>query len=179
MNDAMSDDPAGPPRGGVGALARRLRRAWLRAPTTISGTWRSPAAYDSMIYASARGPLLLTVHGGPDAETIRAAMDDTLIGRRLAFTLDPGRAAHPEFRVVLAFDPPTDLAPEGLCGSPPPPPTPDPERIRVTASFCAKGECLAAADGRVGARDPADPPFRRMMGQLVRTLFGDPPTGES
>ncbi len=158
----------------LGHIAGVLSSAWRRAPAAVSGTRRDPAAFATMIYASAKGPLLAVIRGEPFAgrsDAVCRAMDDCLIGRSLTFTPHADRAAHPEIRLILRFDPPADLGQNRLCDDAPTPAVPEEGRTRVTAAFCAYGALMAAADGWVGTRDPTDPRFRQMMGQLVRTLF--------
>ncbi|HTH15355.1 MAG TPA: hypothetical protein VL974_01775 [Magnetospirillum sp.] len=151
-------------------------------PATVSG-WRSPSAWSSMVYASSHGPLLLVVHGAPfgeDALGFRArvaqAMTNQIIGRPLAFTIDPEAAPQARYRVVLAFNPPDDTNPRALCEGRIATAAQPRDKLTVHGAFCDGSDLLASVTGWVaGVKDDGDHRFAQLMGQAVRDLFGNPP----
>jgi hypothetical protein len=166
---------------GAAAFAA-LTAACEDGPASVSGTWRSPATWSTMIYASSDGPLLVEVLGHPFAGQaagdlavrVAAAMSGQLIGRPLTFTASPAQAPRPQYRVVVAFNLPVATDPKALCGGKVSP-GPAADKVRVLASFCDDGQMLASVQGWVGKADGADDPrFRRLLGQMTRDLFGSP-----
>lgn len=166
---------------GAAALAA-VTAACEDGPATVAGTWRSPATWSTMVYASAKGPLLVQVHGEPFGlqpadfrSAVADAMSNQVIGRVVHFTADPEAAPHPQYRVVLAFDPPPGQAVEALCAGRVATAARSGERITVQAAFCDGERALASAQGWVAKVDgPADKRFRQLLGQVVRDLFGNP-----
>lgn len=167
---------------GAGALAA-LTAGCGDGPATVSGTWRSPAAWSSLVYATSHGPLLLEVHGSPfgdPAPEFRAAMatamTNKVFGRPTAFTADPQAAPQPRYRVVLAFNPPSDSDPHALCRGEVATAANPGERVTVQGAFCDGTALLASVQGwvaKVQGRD--DRRFVQLIGQLTRELFGSPP----
>jgi hypothetical protein len=165
---------------GAAALAG-LTAACEDGPATVAGTWRSPAAWSSMVYATADGPMLVEVFGAPfaTAPELRAqvaeAMTGQVIGRVTRFTADREAVRHPRFRVVVAFNPPTDLDAHALCAGPVPTAAEPREKITVLAAFCDGGALLSSTSGWVARVDgPGDKRFRRLLSQVVRDLFPEP-----
>jgi len=163
------------------AAAGALVSACGDGPATVSGTWRSPATWGTMVYASGDGPLLVEVHGDPFGRgadfrfQVAAAMDNQIIGRKLAITADRALAPHPDARIVVAFDPPPGFDPRHLCEGRVPTRATVGDRLTVLAAFCQGSETLSSVDGWVaGAAGPDDRRFRQLMGQVARALFGDP-----
>lgn len=148
-------------------------------PATVAG-WRSPAAWSSMVYATSDGPMLIQVHGNPFNDDqpgfrrhLAAAMTNQIIGRTIAFTPDHAAAPRPQFRVVLAFNPPADLDARQLCGGPVAVSAQSGGRITIMGAFCDTSSLLASVKGWVNdVADADDPRFRRLMGQVTRDLFG-------
>lgn len=151
-------------------------------PATNAG-WRSPAAWSTMIYASAQGPLLLVVHGDPFGQDalgfrnrVAAAMTNQLIGRPLAFTIDPQAAPQARYRVVLAFNPPDDTNPRSLCDGSVATAAAPRDRLTVHGAFCDGPDLLASVTGWVtGVKGDDERRFTQLLGQTVRDLFGNPP----
>lgn len=152
-------------------------------PATVAGTWRSPAAWSSMIYATSKGPMLIEVHGDPfgqNAADFRAqlaeVMTNKIMGRATAFTADPALAPQPRYRVVLAFNAPDNADARHLCeGSVATAAAPS-EKVTVLGAFCDGGTLLASVRGWVVKVDgPGDTRFRQLMAQVVRDLFGNAP----
>jgi hypothetical protein len=152
-------------------------------PATVAGTWRSPAAWSTMIYATSAGPMLVEVHGDPfgqDAARFRthiaAAMTNQIMGRPTAFTADPQQAPQPRYRVVLAFNPPADADAHQLCEGRISVAASPQERLTVLGAFCDGTTLLASIRGWVAkVEGPDDRRFRQLMGQVTRELFGNPP----
>lgn len=152
-------------------------------PATLAGTWRSPAAWSSLVYATSNGPLLVEVHGSPFGDpapdfrtAIAAAMTNKVFGRPTAFTAEPQAAPQPRYRVVLAFNAPASTDPRDLCqGHVATAATPG-DRITIHGAFCDGTTLLASIQGwvaKVQGRD--DKRFQQLIGQVTRELFGSPP----
>ncbi len=167
----------------LGAVALAgLSAACEEGPATVAGTWRNPATWSTMIYATSDGPMLVEVHGMPFAvdparfrEQVAEAMSDKIIGRVTRFTADREAAPRPQYRVVLAFNAPDDLDMARLCGGDPPVAADPRETITVQAAFCDGKALMASLRGRLArAAGPDDRRFRQLMAQVARELFGEP-----
>ncbi|MBC7952037.1 MAG: hypothetical protein H7Z12_09510 [Rhodospirillaceae bacterium] len=149
-------------------------------PATVAGTWRSPAAWSSMIYATSKGPMLIEVHGDPfglDAAGFRSqlaqVMTNQIMGRATAFTADPEAAPQPRYRVVLAFNAPDTADARHLCEGRIATAIAPSEKVTVLGAFCDGGTLLASVRGWVVKVDgPDDKRFRQLISQVVRDLFG-------
>jgi len=152
-------------------------------PATMAGTWRSPAAWSSMIYATSSGPMLVEIHGDPfggNAAEFRAlvasAMTNQIIGRPTAFTIEPEVAPQPRFRVVLAFNAPDSADANLLCAGQVAIAAMPSEKVTVLGAFCDGATLLASVRGWVAkVEGPQDKRFRQLMGQVVRDMFGNAP----
>jgi len=162
------------------AMLAALTAACEDGPATVPGGWRSAAVWSTMVHASAHGPLWLEIHGQPFADgqaalggKVAAAMTNQLVGRPLALTVDRDQAAKPEFKVVLAFNPPANADPRDLCAGSVATAVQAGEKITVLASFCDKTGMLASVQGWVAkVQGVDDPRFKRLLAQVVRDLFG-------
>lgn len=152
-------------------------------PATVAGSWRSPAAWSSMVYATKDGPMLVEVHGTPFdmpaasfRQDVAAAMTGGVFGRPTAFTADRDQAPQPRFRVVLAFNAPDTTDARDLCaGQVATAAAIRPERITVHGAFCDGTTLLASIRGWVAKVEGADDKrFRQLLNQLTRELFGTP-----
>jgi hypothetical protein len=166
---------------GAAAIASVVA-ACEEGPATVSGTWRSPATWSTMVYASSAGPMLVEVLGQPFpglaadslSGQIAEAMTGQLIGRPITFTAARDLAARPQYRVVLAFNAADTTDPRAVCAGKVAP-GPAAEKITIIASFCDDGQMLASVKGWIARVDgPADSRFRRLIGQITRELFGSP-----
>lgn len=161
------------------AVIATLTSACEDGPATVPGGWRSAAVWSSMVHASAAGPLWLDIHGRPFAtaegfgDGVAAAMTNQLVGRQLAFAVRREQAEKPDFRVVLAFNPPANADPRDLCAGTVATAAETGDKITVLAAFCDKSGLLSSVQGWVAkVSGPDDPRFRRLLGQVVRDLFG-------
>lgn len=165
----------------LGAVALAgLTAACEDGPATMAGTWRSPAAWSTMVHAAAKGSVLVEIYGQPFAVArpdftaqVAESLSGQVIGRVVRFTDDRDQAPEPRIRLVLAFNSPETLDAESLCGDGAIPTAAEPrEKVTVVAAFCHGGRLLASARGWVAKVDgPGDKRFRQMMGQLARELF--------
>lgn len=162
------------------AAVTALTAACEEGPSTVRGTWRSPAATSTMVWANARGPILVEVHGNPftlaDHEfraLIADGLSNKVVGRVVRFTAQRDQAPHPDARVVVAFDAPENFDAQDLCaGGPVPVAAQSGERIAIIASFCHDAKILSSVRGWVVRGDgPDDKRFRRLLGQVARELF--------
>jgi hypothetical protein len=166
---------------GAAALAA-LGAACEEGPATVAGTWRSPATWSSLVYATTAGPLLLELHGEPFGpglpgfrRSVAEAMSRQTPGRQFSFTTSPEAAPRPGFRVVVAFNPPPDLDPKKLCAGQVATAAASGDRITLLAAFCEGDTMMASVSGWVErATSPDDRRFRQLLGQTVRDLFGPP-----
>jgi hypothetical protein len=166
----------------LGAAAAAVLIGGCDGPVTVSGTWRSPAAASSLVYATTGGPLLVVVHGDPFGlapPEFRAKVAEAMAGqtpsRPFGLTTDPEQAPRPDFRAVVAFGPPPDLDPKRLCRGPVPTAPPGGDRLTLVAAFCGGDDVLAWVSGRVDKPDGADGPrFRGLLAQVARELFAGP-----
>lgn len=166
---------------GAAALAG-LTAACEEGPATLAGTWRSPATWSTMIYATSTGPMLVEVHGTPFAvdagefrDQVAEAMSNKIIGRVTLFTARRDLAPRPRYRVVLAFNAPDDLDMDRLCTGDPPVAAEPRETVTVQAAFCDGDKLMASLRGRVArVEGPGDKRFRQLMAQVARELFGEP-----
>lgn len=152
-------------------------------PATVAGTWRSPATWSSMVYATNHGPMLIEVHGSPFNDpapvfraAMAAAMTNRVFGRPTAFTGEREQAPQPRYRVVLAFNPPPDTDARALCEGRVATAVGTAERITVQGAFCDGTTLLASIQGwvaKVSGHD--DPRFVQLIEQITRELFGSPP----
>lgn len=162
------------------AMMAALTAACEDGPSTVPGGWRSAALWSTMVHASANGPLWVEIHGRPFADAdgewgdkVAAAMTNQLVGRQLVMTAHRDQAARPEFKVVLAFNPPANADPRDLCGGSVATAAQPGEKITVRAAFCDKNGMLGSVQGWVAkVQGLDDPRFTRLLGQVVRDLFG-------
>ncbi|MCA1909995.1 MAG: hypothetical protein LDL39_16710 [Magnetospirillum sp.] len=162
------------------AVLAALTSACEDGPATVPGGWRSAAVWSTMVHASAQGPLWVEIHGRPFAESqpgfgdkVAAAMTNQLVGRPLTLTAHRDQAAKPEFKVVLAFNPPANADPRDLCAGSVATAAQPGDKVTVLAAFCDKSGLLASVQGWVAkVGDVDDPRFRRLLAQVVRDLFG-------
>ncbi|MGE5548348.1 MAG: hypothetical protein ACM33T_15695 [Solirubrobacterales bacterium] len=166
-----------------GAALAAVTAACEDGPATVAGTWRSPATWSTMVWASAEGPMLVEVHGRPFANLaaaeldpqVAAALSNQVIGRVVTFTHRRDDAPRPEYRVVLAFNAPDKTDASELCAGPVATAAAPRDRITVIAAFCDGGRALSSVRGWVAKVDgPADQRFRQLLGQVARDLFGNP-----
>lgn len=162
------------------AMLAALTSACEDGPATVPGGWRSAAVWSSMVHASAQGPLWLEIHGRPFTEIspslgdkVAAAMTNQLVGRPLTLTIHRDQAPKPEFKVVLAFNPPANADPRDLCTGSVATAAQPGDKVTVLAAFCDKNGMLASVQGWVAkVQDADDPRFKRLLAQVVRDLFG-------
>ncbi|MGE4279120.1 MAG: hypothetical protein AB7G62_05995 [Magnetospirillum sp.] len=162
------------------AMLAALTSACEDGPATVPGGWRSAALWSTMVHASAKGPLWLEIHGRPFADgdaalgdKVAAAMSNQLVGRQLVLTAQRDQAAKPDTKVVLAFNPPVNADPRDLCAGSVATAAEPGEKITVLAAFCDKSGMLGSVQGWVAkVQGLDDPRFKRLLGQVVRDLFG-------
>ncbi|OAN48166.1 hypothetical protein A6A04_05290 [Paramagnetospirillum marisnigri] len=154
-------------------------------PSTVPGTYRSPATWSSFIYATSSGPLLLDLRGDPFgggaatlARAVSTAVAGAVPGRPFQVTLDPASAAQAKYRIVMILGAAAGADERAACaggakgGSAPV----GQGRLEVVASFCEGDAPLSSSRGWVARLDgPDDRRFGLLIGQLARDLIGQPP----
>ena len=151
----------------------------------MPGSYRSPAAWSSFIYATSPGPLLLEVRGDPFGDgpaalgrTIAAAMTAGIPARPFALTTTQANAARPNFRVVVVLGGAPSLDERAICAghvAVEPLKVLD-GRVDLTATFCDGQSLLSSVRGWVARIDGIDDRrFRLLLNQMARELMGSPP----
>ncbi|WP_435537809.1 hypothetical protein [Azospirillum sp. ST 5-10] len=123
---------------------------------------------------------------------VTEAMPDNAAGVPTHFTAVPNASAHPDYRVVLAFNPARTVAGAALCGDQPVPTAPPGGPVAVQAAFCRDvgflglfgregplgafgvlgGGALTTASGWLDSPHGADDPaFRTLVRDLTIALF--------
>ena len=88
---------------------------------------------------------------------------------RLSFTLD----RQSPYRLVLVFDPASDVTAAKACQGEARTVSPLAGRIVLFAVYCRNGSPLSQAIGRTTAARPDDPAMGRLFGDLFQTVFPD------
>ena len=144
-----------------------------------NGAW---GFFDS---ATARGPLLLAVHGLPvEGSDAAAAFDAVATGitrsitrKRIAVTADAAAASVPQMHSVWVFNPPGVVEAGDLCAGRIPPTAPpslskSDERLRVQAVFCGQTGPYASVQGHIPRPDSLeDPKLHRLISQMTLQVF--------
>jgi hypothetical protein len=169
---------------GAAALATLVGGCGV-GPSTVPGTYRSPATWSSFIYATSAGPLLLDLRGDPFgggaaplARIASEAVTGAVPGRPFRVTLDPAAAAQPKFRIVMVLGAGAEADERGACAGTAKSGTAPvgKGRLDVVASFCDGDTPLASSRGWVARLDgPDDRRFGLLLGQIARDLIGQPP----
>lgn len=129
-------------------------------------------------HAAENGPVLVRVAKAPfkDPDSVAAAVarhgTGAVFGSTAAFTADHKSAEHPNFRVVVLFQPAVNATPGDVCANPATAPTaPDKaSELSFLAAFCARDEPISGV--HVSGPRPVDvnnPAFAKM----VRAAFSD------
>src|SRR5262249_39631086 len=96
---------------------------------------------------------------------------------RLTFTYDqPAEPPHPDYRLVLVFDPANDLGAYGVCATGQTrtqPPAPGP--VHFFGSYCRNELALSQTTGWTDASGPSDPRVGDLFKDMFRVLFSDSP----
>lgn len=116
---------------------------------------------------------------GLERAVFERAVTDAMQGRNLGqptnFTTTPDSSAHKNYRVVMIFNPPTDLTGTQACQPDPPVVSPRATgggRLDVFAVFCHTTEVMTQLAAAVpAAAGPNDPMFVELVGQTTRALF--------
>lgn len=165
----------------------RRRLGWsgvLLSGALLAGcSWGDPGTRTSArrVLADAKQPVLMTVVGNPFAidqarlnAVASAELSAGVTGMRTQFTMSPERAAAPQPRVVMVFNPLSDPDPETLC------PPPDgiatgqgTAPVRIVAAFCRDGQVLGVTRNESAVSGPTDQGFRRLLWRTASTLFPD------
>jgi hypothetical protein len=167
---------------GVSGLVTGLLAACEEAPRSVAILSWPGGIWSSVVSATARGPLPVTVHGRPypgatEEETFDLVGDGLkqAITKRLISVVDgKGMEKATPYRVVWVLDAPENLDPGRLCdgtsaddlvGAP------NPERLHMLVAFCLGGNARAAVRGSVRRGAGADVKgAARLVSQMTRQL---------
>jgi hypothetical protein len=173
------------PRLRTAPSRRRLRWSGvLLSGALLAGcSWGDPGTRISArrVLADAKQPVLMTVVGNPFAidqarlnALASAELSAGVTGMRTQFTISPERAAAPEPRVVMVFNPLSDPDPETLCPAPDGTATgPGTTPVRIVAAFCRDNQVLGVTRTESAVSGPTDQRFRRLLWRTASTLFPD------
>ncbi len=169
-----------------GALAGLAVGATLLAGCTgetMQSRIERPSALNYFQYAAAPGETRAVVVGNPFPvakqvvdQAVVDAMQRNHNGPMTHFTTQPGPDAHPNYRIVMAFNTPVGFHPNALCRNPDAIPSRPGggARVQVLAGFCVADKLYSRAKVSAPAMDsPGDPRFAHMirsaMWELVPT----------
>ncbi len=161
-------------------LLGALGLAGCDGPVVQTLFMRSVGNWSELIYATTDGPLYVEIlgepfQGGRDelAEAVTRAMSQAIAERKTAFTADLKAAPHPNYRVVVAFQPPKTLSGHELCtGEPYRPAPPEADKLALAMVFCAREQMLSEVRGWTRKVDgPQNPRLAESIGQVTRALF--------
>lgn len=170
----------------VAGLATAAVAACGEAPQVTTRYMDPTGTWDEMTAAAARGPILAAVLHQPFPDRPDDAVTTAVLERMaravtaydgLRFTLFPADAGHPDYRVIVAFNPPPGFVARKLCEGQVPP-VERGDRIHVLAVFCeARRGVLAEVRGSVGGDDltPEDERFGQLLSLTARALFQKEP----
>jgi len=138
-----------------------------------SGSW------DLMLYVTKFGSIYLQILNDPYrvdpahmAHIVGHGLDKGVVGHKVHFTTDHAKAAHPSYRVILAFNPPKDFDFKRLAHGETPPVVDHGEKHTVLAAFCNNDQALVAAAGSLSKEMGVDSEaFHTWMVSLSTHLF--------
>ena len=134
----------------------------------------SYAGGDSPVLLRTLGPAFGADAGDGLAAATAAHASGAVPGMSTTFTSQAAAAGHPNFRVVVAFDPVPTVAAKDLCtaGEAPPPAAVTAGRMTLFMAFCTNDEALAGAEVEGPLPSGAeDPEYRRMVRAAVAAMF--------
>lgn len=160
-------------------MFKKLLGAIKSAPNTRTLYKHPQGSWDLMLYVTAQGRMFLEVHNNPfeedtDALThaITKGLEKGVMGHKIHFTTDHDKAAHPSYRVIIAFDPPKNYDYKKLAHGDVPPVEDHGDRHTAIAAFCNSDKALIGAAGSVGAEiEPGTEPFHKWFVSFGRQLF--------
>ncbi len=160
---------------GAVALVAGLTAACEEAPRSTVVYMRPGGLEPFLAGIAARGPLLVeTVGEGAPRDFTADAFVKGIQGRVMSATPDAAQAAHPEFRVRVAYDAPQSFDPNRFCAGAMPPTERDAMRLQVLAVFCQGDVLHAAIIGSVPRPDTmTDESVARLLNQMSRQMFSE------
>jgi hypothetical protein len=91
---------------------------------------------------------------------------------RLTFTYDPpAEKQHPDYRLMLVFDPANDLGADPVCTGAKRFKPGTPGRVQVFAVYCRNDQAMSQVTGWVNASLPEDPAVADLMKDLFNVVF--------
>ena len=108
---------------------------------------------DELGYAGGDNAILTTlIHGNPSdvnaesfAEQVLTSMNRVQVGASLKFGPDAGPGGRPMYKVVMVFNPETQVIDSELCAAQIPPSQPFKEDVTVRAAYCRGGRAMTGA----------------------------------
>jgi hypothetical protein len=95
---------------------------------------------------------------------------------RLTFTYDtPAEKQHPDYRLMLVFDPANDLGADPVCNGARRFKPGVPGRVQVFAVYCRNDQAMSQVTGWVNASAPEDPAVADLMKDLFNVVFDRAP----
>ena len=147
-------------------------------PASVSHFDRG-AVWSTFAESVKEGPALVRIHGDPFSgsrdflvSTVLKAMGQAIQKRKTRFTTDPKSAPRPDYRVVLAFNPPVSLDGRRLCQGDKPASAVEEGKINILAAFCVKAELYSEVTGWVrNVEAPDSERFGKLISQVTRDLL--------
>jgi hypothetical protein len=166
-------------------LSALLAAVWLLTGCTanagIAGTDYAPAYDFSEFYAATNGKTFrVVVSGNPFPDLSQDEMKRRLLPvmqanrpqPKLTFTYDvPAEEPHPDYRLVLVFDPANDLTAARVCAGQIRHRPHQPGRFYVFGIYCRNDAFLSQSTARMTASSPEDPRIGQLFSDLFLVLF--------
>jgi len=167
-------------RAGIAAATLLLTLVGcVTAQDTLTGT-DAQGRRAFLLYAGEKGPVWLQAGNagiaapGAASAAVAEAASGAVFGMNTTFTADRTAAAHPNYRVLVLFDPAVATSTDDVCRSFPSdvPAVRFTDRTNLFLAFCARQESIAGAI----VRGPKltrldDPKLREMVRAGIREMF--------
>jgi hypothetical protein len=183
---SLSPDGLRNVKGGfAGALAVLCFAPWAGSAATIGGAYYA-SQYDfyEFFAATDHRDFQVVWAGDPfpgiDAATVAHDLLPVLQGAKprpaLTFTFDaPVEKPHPDYRLVLIFDPANNLSSNAVCRGETRLQPPRPNNLYVYAVYCRDEQVMSETTARTQATSLADPRVGQLFRELFQVVFSDLP----
>lgn|GEM_PF-6679524 len=163
-------------------LFKQIISIFRQMPSTVAAPVSAPATGNSLLWAAAKGDLLLFLQNDSfagSAETCRTAVAEALsipLARRpLRFTFEASQAGDAAYRLILAFQPAASLSASQLARGEFHPRPPG-DGLSLLLVFAHEQEAMTWVEGRVGGdASPDNPAFATLLQQSFRDLLSHLP----
>lgn len=169
------------------AIAALCGGAFLAVPAsaTVGGVYYAPQYdYGEFFAASDNKPFRVELAGTPfpgvDGPTVARELLPILQANKprpaLTFTYDvPTERPRPDYRLVLVFDPASDLGSSAVCSGVRRLQAGQPGLLNVYAVYCRNDQVMSETTGRTPATGMNDPRVTALFRELLLVVFSDSP----